>query len=184
MRVDYSELVVAIQDGDNPTANRLLQEVMPRLVDYLRVVMKADQHEAKECAQQALTDVLERIQKNKIKEDKYIFSYLMTASRNEYLKYTKFQHRFDADPDYDYEQAEPARQVRELIDEERQIFLRECLNELDEENRNFMKYVIANPDKSTKEYAAHFDISEANFRTKKSRLVSALHSCYKWKASQ
>ncbi|MCC5913510.1 MAG: sigma-70 family RNA polymerase sigma factor [Balneolaceae bacterium] len=184
MRVDYSELVVAIQGGDDPTANRLLKEVMPRLVEYLRVVMKADRNVAKECAQQAMADVLERIQKKKIKEDKYIFSYLMTASRNEFLKYSKFQHRFDTDPDEDYEQAEPAQQVQALIEEERMKILKSCLNELDEENREFIDYILNNPDKSTKEYAAHFKFSSANVRTKKSRLVNALHYCFKRKSSE
>jgi RNA polymerase sigma factor (sigma-70 family) len=184
VRVDYSELVVALQDGDDPTANRLLKEVMPRLVEYLRVVMKADENVAKECAQQAFTDVYERIQEDKIKEDKYIFSYLMTASRNEYLKYYKYQHRFDVDSDEAYEQAEPAEQIRSLIDKERMNILERCLDELERSSRSFIRYIMEYPDKSTREYADHFGISGANVRTKKSRIINALHYCYRRKSNR
>jgi RNA polymerase sigma factor (sigma-70 family) len=184
VRVDYSELVVALQTGDETTANDLLGEVMPRLVEYLRVVMKADENVANECAQQAFADVYERIRKDKIKDRKYIFSYLLTATRNEFLRYSKFQHRFDVDSDEAYEQVEPAEQVKALIDQERMSILEDCLYELDRDSRSFIRYIMDNPDMTSKEYGKHFKLTEANVRTKKSRIISMLHLCYKRKSSQ
>lgn len=184
MRIDYSELVTALRKGDESTANQLLSEVMPRLVEYLRVVMKTDENIARECAQQAFTDVFERIQQGKIKEKKYIFSYLLTATRNEFLRYTKQQHRFDADSNAAYEQSEPAEQIKALMDKERMLLLEECLYELDGESRFFIRYLIENPGKSSKEYGKKFKMSEVNVRTKKSRIVSQLHYCYKRKSSE
>lgn len=184
MRVDYSELVVALQSGDDSTANKLLEEVMPRLVEYLQVVLRADSNVAKECAQQAFTDVYERVRKNKIKEEKYIFSYLLTATRNEFLRYTKYQHRFDSDSDAAYEQVEPAEQVEALMEEERMNILEECLYELDRDNRGFIKYIIDNPDLSSRDYGNHFKLTEANVRTKKSRIVNMLHHCFKRKSTR
>lgn len=184
MRIDYSELVVALKKGDEPTANKLLDEVMPRLTEYLRVVMKADENVAQECAQQAFADVYERIRKGKIKEKKYIFSYLLTATKNEFLKYSKFQHRFQTGSDAIYDQALPAEQILALMDKERMSILSECMNELDRESRTFIQYIIDHPEKSSKDYGRRFDMSEANVRTKKSRVVSQLHFCYKRKSSE
>jgi RNA polymerase sigma factor (sigma-70 family) len=184
VRVDYSELVVALQNGDDTTANKLLEEVMPRLVEYLSVVLRADKNVAMECAQQAFTDVYERVRKDKIKDGKYIFSYLLTATRNEFLRYTKYQHRFDTDSEAAYEQVEPAEQVQALMEKERMIILEECLFELDRDSRTFIKYIIENPDKSSKEYGSYFKLTEANVRTKKSRIVNLLHHCFKRKSSR
>lgn len=184
MRIDYSDLVIALKKGDEPTANKLLDEVMPRLVEYLRVVMKADTNVAEECAQQAFADVYERIRKGKIKEKKYIFSYLLTATRNEYLRYSKFQHRFHTDSDAAYEQAEPAEQIRVLMDRERLELLEECLYELDSESRVFIRYIMDHPDKTAKEFGRKFNMSEVNVRTRKSRIINQLHLCYRRKSSE
>ena len=78
-RVDYSELVEALQKGNEAKASELLSEVIPRLEDYLQVVMSAEVNAAKECVQQAFLDVFEQIRRNNIKNNKYIFSYLINS---------------------------------------------------------------------------------------------------------
>lgn len=182
-RVDYSDLVEALCDGDEDTANQLLKEVMPRLEDYLQVVMNASEMEAKECAHQAFLDVYERIRKNKINEKKYIFSYLITTSRHTFLHYKKNQHRFVSELDEERHQVEPADQINALIEEERMAILEQCLEELDPDDRDFINYMLANPDATTKEISKKFGLSGANVRTKKSRLTHRLHHCYKRKMS-
>ncbi|CAN5364898.1 hypothetical protein BH23BAC3_BH23BAC3_35750 [soil metagenome] len=182
-RVDYSDLVDALRDGDEVTANQLLKEVMPRLEDYLKVVMNASPGEARECAHQAFLDVFERIRQDKIKESKYIFSYLITTSRHTFLHYRKAQHRFTSDPDDSLHQVEPADQITSLIDEERMRMLKECLDELDPDDRDLMNYMLANPDATTKQISKKFGLSGANVRTKKSRLTHSLHHCFKRKMS-
>ncbi len=182
-RVDYSDLVDALQDGDEETSNRLLSEVMPRLTDYLRVVMNASHQEAEECAHQAFADVFERIRKGKINESKYIFSYLITTSRNQFLHYKKSQHRFEMDPDEGIHQAEPADQIKALIEEERMSILESCLEQLDPDDRDLITYMLANPEATTKQISNKFGLSGANVRTKKSRLTHRLHHCFKRKMS-
>ena len=51
--------------------------------------MNANAQEAQECAYQAFSDVFERIRAGKINESKYIFSYLITTSRHQYLHFKK-----------------------------------------------------------------------------------------------
>lgn len=186
-RVDYSELVSALQDGDEETANELLVEVIPRLIDYLRVVMRAPAVDAEECAYQAFTDVLEYIREENIHDKKYIFSYLIKTARHEYLRHVKQKHRFvrnDLDEGYRHEQAEPAMQIQALMEKERMEILSDCLGELNRKSRKFIQYILDYPEKTTKELSARFRMSEASIRTKKSRIIDRLHFCFKTKSNR
>jgi len=181
-RVDYSELVDALLDGDELKAGELLEEVIPRLEEYLQVVMGANSKSAKECVHQAFLDVFEQIRKDNIRDQKFIFSYLIKASRHEYLRYKKHQHKFLYEEDTLDGTIQPARQIENLLDEERQRLLKECLDELDKKSREFITYFIKEPDTTTKEASKIFKLSGANVRTKKSRITSQLHECYKRKS--
>lgn len=183
-RLDYSELAEALSEGDVEKANELLKEVIPRLEKYLRVVMGASDPMARECVQQAFLDVYERIRMGNILDEKYIFGYLIKSCRNEYLHYTKRQHRFLYDSDSVQEHEQEPMQIESLMDKDRQRLLEECLDELDEESRDLITHYFKHPDATTKEVSRHFKISEANVRTKKSRITYKLHLCYKWKSSQ
>lgn len=184
IRVDYSELVEALQSGDDSKASDLLSEVIPRLEDYLQVVMSADPDAAKECVQQAFLDVFEQVRKDNIKNSKYIFSYMIKACRHEYLRFMKRQHKFDYDDDTFNEVYEPEEQFKNLLDKERQRILEECLSELRKKSREFIEYFMDKPEASTDDAVDEFDLSNANVRTRKHRILSRLHHCYKRKSSQ
>jgi hypothetical protein len=184
LRVDYSELVDALHKGDDVKANELLAEVIPRLEDYLQVVMSAEENAATECVQQAFLDVFEQIRKNNIKESKYIFSYLIKSCRHEYIRYVKHQHRFEYEESAFNEIYEPEEQFKNLLNKERQQILEECLGEIRKESREFIEYFMNRPDATTDDAVAEFDFSSANVRTKKHRILSRLHHCYKRKSNQ
>jgi RNA polymerase sigma factor (sigma-70 family) len=183
-RVDYSELVDALQSGNDEIAGVLISEIIPRLEDYLVVVMNADRNGAKECVQQSFLDVFEQIRKNKIKEGKYILSYLIKSCRHEYLRYAKREHKFKYEEGALNNLYEPEEQVKNLLDKERQRILAKCLNELQEKSRSFIEYFIDKPDISTTEASEHFGLSGAAVRTRKSRILSRLHHCYKRKSNE
>lgn len=183
IRVDYSELVEALHKGDDGKAGELLSEVIPRLQEYLRVVLKAAPEDAAECVQQAFLDVFEQIRKGNIKNSKYIFSYLIKSSRHEYFRYMKRQHKFDYHNEMD-EICEPEEQLENLLDKERQKILQECLSEMRTKSREFIEYFIDKPDASTNDAIKAFNLSSANVRTRKSRLLSRLHHCYKRKSTE
>jgi DNA-directed RNA polymerase specialized sigma24 family protein len=183
-RVDYSELVDALQSGDEDKANALLSEVLPRLEEYLVVVMRAEKHTAKECVQQAFLDVFEQVRRDNIRESKYIFSYMIKASRHEYMRHIKYHHRFDYDEEAFPDMVQPEEQIQRLVDVDRQKMLEECLNELDESSRELIVYFIDKPDATTKEASKKFKLTGANLRTKKSRILHKLHHCYKRKSSE
>jgi RNA polymerase sigma factor (sigma-70 family) len=183
-RVDYSELVKALKTGNDTKANELVSEVVGRLEDYLVVTMSADLNDAKECVQQAFVDVFEQVRKDKIKEPKYFFSYLIKSSRHEYLRYIKKQHRFKYEEEALNRQFIPEQQFQRLIDKERQQILKKCLEELQEKSRIFIEHFIDKPDTTTEEASEEFDLSASNVRTKKHRILSRLHHCFKRKSNQ
>jgi len=176
-RVDYSELVDALVQGDEQTADRLLKELIPRLKEYLRVVMGANREEGEECVQRALLGVIEQIRKRNIRNSKTIFSYLIKACRHEYIHHKKYEQRFHYTEDMDRGMSEPAQQITDLLDQERQEILKSCLDELDQSSRKFILHFLLNPDTTTKEASSSFGLSPANVRTRKSRLISRLHDC-------
>lgn len=184
-RVDYSELVYALQQNKEGEKSELLKELLSRLRDYLKVVLNASEKEAEECVQQTFVKVLEQIKEDNIREEKYIFSYMIRACRHEYFRFSKEQHRFN-NPMEDYQEhlVDPAEQIQNLMDKDRQKILEVCLKELREQSRKLIEYFIDKPDATTKEASAHLNISGANVRTRKSRIISRLHHCFKRKWRQ
>lgn len=183
-RVDYSDLVDSIYNGDNAKASFLLGEIIPRLVEYLKVTMSAKHNCARECVQQALVNVVEQIRKKNIRKPNYIFSYLMRACRNEYISYSQTKDRYTSGDSTFEHMAEPATQIENLIDEERQKLLEECISELDHDSKKFICYFLDNPESTTREVSRVFSLTEANVRTKKSRLIRQLHGMYQVKSAE
>ncbi len=183
-RVDYSELVEALQNGDNNKTTELVSEVIPRLEDYLSISMGADPDAAQECVQQAFVDVFEQVRKDNIKEPKYFFNYLIKSCRHEYLRYIKRQHKFKHEEKVLSQRFEYKHQLQCLLDRERQQILKKCLEELQKKSREFIEYFIDKTDATTKEAEEEFNLSGANVRTKKSRILNRLHHCYKRKSNE
>ncbi|MEX0594439.1 MAG: sigma-70 family RNA polymerase sigma factor [Balneolaceae bacterium] len=181
-RVDYSELVEVIQAGNGRRADELLSELMPRLVDYLRIGMGAPTERAREAVQQALLNVVEKIHEEKINHHRTIFRYLIRACRNEYLHQTGYEQRFDHETEVGDVDVQPPGQLAALLSDERQKILESCLNELDDESRSLIDHFFAHPDTTTRETSKEFGLSEANVRTRKSRIIARLHDCYKRKS--
>lgn len=146
--------------------------------------MNADRGSAKECVQQAFLDVFEQIQKGGIRESKYIFSYLIKACRHEYIRYSKREYKFKYEEEALNVLYEPEQQFQNLLDKERQRILQQCLDELKEKSRTFIEYFMDKPDASTDEAKEEFGLTSANVRTRKSRILSRLHHCYKRKSNE
>ena len=172
---DYSPLVDSIQQGDKTETNRLLSEVVPKLIEYLIYGLGASKEAAEDCAQQTVLKVLEQIRRKKIRQKNAIFSYLITTCRHEYLRYRRKEKRYMPDESINEHTCEPAEQASKLLHREKQQLLKECINELDPESKEFIVHFLIYPDTSTAEAARHFNLSESNVRTRKSRITHQLH---------
>jgi len=176
-RADYSELVTAIQQGDDETSERLLRELSQRLISYLCVVMNAPVEAAKDCVQEAILITLEKIKEDKIKYSKAVFAYLINTARNEYLRYNKGAYQFDPFEDSIRHLATPAQQV------ERMKILEQCISEMVATRRKFIKFYFEDLSRTNKDAMKRFKMSSGAVRAKKSHIVSELHECYKRKTS-
>lgn len=181
--MDYSDLVAAIENDDQQKIDELLKDIIPRLINYLVVTMRADRYNAEECVYESFIEVFQKVREGKIKNENYIYSYLIKSARHQYLKYLKRNHRFSGDEEQIRHIAEPAEQIERLLDEERQRILRECLGELKKKSREFIQYFIDQPEVTNEEASNAFNISNGNVRTRKSRLLNVLHECYKRKSN-
>lgn len=182
-RVDYSVLVNYIQQENVRQVNELLEELIPKLVEYLLITLAATEEAAKECVQQAFLNVYERIVGGKLKDPKSLLSYMMMTARNEYFNQYKKNKRYVDNEYITGSESEPASQIDRLVDRERKELLFECIEKLDDDSQIFILYFINHPDATTKEASDYFELTEANVRTKKYRITHQLHSLYKMRAN-
>jgi len=183
----YSEIVSALRENRQNEVNDLLDELIGRLRDYLQVVLNASEDDAAECAQNTFLLVHEKIMEGAIRNEEHIFSYFLRACRHEYFgmldkRWNRKREDIEKVRDYEQHLVSPEQQIKRLQDEDRQKILEACLNRLKKEPREFIEFLMAHPDLSTRELSRRLTMTEANVRTKKSRLVSRLHAClrYKW----
>lgn len=175
---DYSLLVDALRMGDHQKIDESLEDLILKLKQYLQVVMGANKQASEECSQQAFLNVYERIKKDKIRNKKYIYTYMIKACRHEYIRYVKKQHTFLSGDIIDQRFPEPAEQIEMLADKERMKILKICIAELDQDSREFITHFINYPETTTKKASQLFNISEANVRTKKYRITKTLHDAF------
>ncbi|HEX6983218.1 MAG TPA: sigma-70 family RNA polymerase sigma factor [Balneolaceae bacterium] len=180
---DYSELVHALRENKKGKANKMLNEVMHRLQDYLKAVLNATEFEAEECTQQVFINVYEQIKKGNIKDEKYIFRYMIQACRHEYFRISeeKKRYKFSIKNYLSEHLVSVPDQIENLVEEDRQRALNVCFDKLREDERTFIKYIFEVPGTTTKQISRQFNISSGHARTKKSRILSKLHECAKRK---
>jgi len=175
---DYSGLIDAILRDDRAAVDDLSSDLMKRVIIYLRIRMGAPESIAEECAYQAFSDVFEMIRNDRISDRKSIFKYFLTASRNEYLRFKKIEQRSDMDPSFSENiLPEPAQQLQNLIDEERQKLLKKCLQQLSDSNRSFIMTFFSSSSVNLIEISEKFNFSYAKTRTLKTRIMQELQRC-------
>ena len=177
-KVNYSELVTALQDHEQGKANRLLKKLLPNLKTYLEAVMDATPEDAEEAVHQAFYKTYEKIMNDEIKNKQFIFKYLIRACRNMYIRKNRHEERHT---EIESPRVAQAEQLENLLDEDRQRILRSCLEEMPERSRNFILYILNHPQASTKSLSDYFDISQSNARVKKMRIIDDLSHCVKKK---
>lgn len=147
-------------------------------MEYLRVTVKANHFHAEECAQHAVATVLERISRGNYEHDMNVMAYLLVSARNEYFAIIKRENREGSAVFHEMFFAEAEEQIILLADKDRERTLRKCLELLPAENRDFIIYLMQNPELSIIRISKIFNISPMNARTRKSRIITKLSDCY------
>ena len=174
--MDYTELYDAILNDDNSKVTELMSQLIPALMGFLRASMRASDADAKDCIQQALLLTIEKIKEDKIRDPSKLKFYLLTACRNIYLRMIK-HHNISLDETNPYHAVEPAKQLKNLLDEEKQRLLSFCLEHLNTDYYEFINYWLENPDTDAPTVAKFFNISVNNAWIRKHRIIKMLNEC-------
>jgi len=174
---DFSELIRAVQEGDDELANELLSDLTRVLISYLQTRKGASYDDAADCAQQTILLTYEAIKEDRIEDADRIFSYLMTTCKNNYYKLRENRKEYHYDRLPENPKIGPL-QINRLYEQERKRILNECINSLKDDYREFIKYWFQNPDSDATEVAKHFNISVNNAWVRKHRVIKMLQECY------
>lgn len=179
--MNFSNLVTALQEGNDQEVNRLIEALRPRLMAFLRTHMNADHADAEDCAQDSLLISINVIKEGRLKNPDRVLSYILTTCRNTYLKMQK-KNRDESMGKIPDEYQHAPRQLQSLLDKEQESLLEWCLSQLKDKHQQFMEYWFDHPDSHAKKVAEQFDISVNNVWTRKHRLIKKLNKCYREKS--
>lgn len=175
------EFTKAVLNDDKNIIEDYAKRIVPKVMEYLMITLKANKFHAEECTHHAFSIVLDRIKSNLLDESTSILSYMITTSRNEYFKMLKNEIREGAAILQEQYYVDSQEQLEALIDSERIQVLSKCLLQLDQKSKEFIEYVMRHPEYSMLKIGKIFNISPENARTRKSRIVSQLSECVKKK---
>jgi RNA polymerase sigma factor (sigma-70 family) len=184
-KVDYSELIDALESRQNGESNKFLDGLTSRTCDFLQATMDASRQDAEDAVQEGFLMAYEKFIHDELKEEKFFYKYLLTCCRNAYLKIIGYEDRSHDEPEHIFRgMISPHKQIANLLNKDRQQVLQACLEKLKPEEQEFITYLLNNPDKSTKEISKHTGLSESNVRVKKSRIIDDLSYCAQKKMEQ
>lgn len=177
---DFSALIQAFRENDERRINALLLELYDRLEMYLRVVYDCDTELAKDIVQTAMNRVIKKINEEAILDSKSLLSYCMISCKNQFFRLVKDEKKRSMQTVELDEQLVPDHEhaLHHLLSKERMRILNDCIHGLNELNRRLIEFLLAQPDASTSEIEQQFQLSYASARTRKTRIIQALHDCY------
>lgn len=176
--MDYSELVRAVQEGDEVTANRMCAEALPILKKYLIANLNASPEDAEDAVQKMFEYVLQKIRQDEIKNPGGILSYMLTGTRHSYLKGIRDFETVEFDEMVSEPVSNPD-QIWNLIQEERMEILKRCMKFLKGHYKTMCDFIFQNPSADSEDIAEHFDISLNNAWIRKHRVLKKLSDCAK-----
>ena len=174
--MEFSELIKAINSGDQEKTSQLFEEIRPYLERFLMLEMGADATNAEEYSQVACVQVFEAIKKGKVENPQKLKTYLISTCRNAYLK-TQTRKKEHPDNTLDHKITSDPQQLENLIEEEKMELLKKCMEKLPEKDKDFIDYLFQNIESETKQLARHFKMTLNNVWVRKHRIINKLKEC-------
>lgn len=145
--------------------------------------MNVDGAEAEDCVQEAILSFWKALEENRIENPKKLHTYLLSTCRNTYLnRNAKTTEVLSETVSEDY--FEDPQQLRRLVEEERWAIVHDCIDELNEGYRTFIKFWYDHPKYEAESIARHFKMSVNNAWTRKHRIIKILKSCFQKKIKE
>lgn len=181
--MNYAPLVKAIQEGDQKTANRMIAEATPILIQMLKVRMNASQEDAEDAVQKMFLYVIQAIREDRIENPSGLLSYMIMSCRHNYLKKVETD-RHDSLDDQIREPSTVPDQLSRLINSELQEIYMDCIDRLKESYKTFYRYYLKHEEKDASEIAKEFGMSVNNVWTRKHRILTRIRKCVQSKMDQ
>jgi RNA polymerase sigma factor (sigma-70 family) len=155
---------------------RTTNELRSNLIMFLRASMKASINDAEDAIQNVFMYTINNIRSGNIEDAQRIGAYMVKAAKNQFLSMLRKGEleSLDENPAY---VASLNEQIEVLVEEEKLEALRDCVDELDDNNRSFMRFWLLKPDEKAEVIANYFKMSVNNVFTKKHRLIKILRDC-------
>ncbi|HCD51645.1 MAG TPA: sigma-70 family RNA polymerase sigma factor [Balneolaceae bacterium] len=174
--MDYSEFVAAVEKNDRVVLARLTPIIISVLIKYLKVRLHAGHEDAQDCAQNALLGTIEQIRAGQVENPDTIIYYLFTSARNEFITLLR-KHKEESYEEVPDSYKQDGDQLKNLLEEERQVVLEKCMNELRPDYKEYISYWFRHAGDEAAAVAKHFKISVNNAWTKKHRIIKMLKEC-------
>lgn len=174
--MDYTELVHAIQNGDDAKANKMCAEAHPILIKYLIANMGASQEDAEDAVQKMFEFLIPKIQKDQIQRPGGLLSYMLMGCRHAFLKNIRDLNINDQEPLED-DPSVDATQIWNLVNEERASILKKCIESLKSHYKDMVQFLFQYPEADASDIAEKFDISINNAWIRKHRVIKQLSDC-------
>lgn len=175
--MDYSDLVEAVQNGDERTVNQRCADAVPVIRAYLVANLNASKEDAEDAVQRMFEYVFPKIQNGEIAKPSALLSYMLTGARHSYFKILNKYGSYESLDDFKDLQVSEADQIENLVNEEKKSILKRCMDRLRDHYRSLMEFSFANPEAETKDIAERFDISISNAWARKHRATNELEDC-------
>lgn len=178
------ELETALAKGSVEQVEQMLPLLLPGLISFVRVRFNAGLHDAEDAASGAVLQVMEKLREGHYFDVDRLTAYLRVSARRLYYRSANRQTIFDKKEeitDDDLSEELVSDHLETLIETERMLALKSCINSLAEDARDFIEHMLRNAADNAERLAAHFSTSVNNIWTKKSRILKQVHECVKKK---
>lgn len=174
--MNYSELVRAVQEGDDRTASKLCEEALTILKRYLIANYNASPEDAEDAVQKMFEYVIPKIRNDEITNPSGLLSYMLSGVKHAYFKNLRKYENDEVDS-LDEEPESEGLQLWRLISDERKRILEECIKYLKLHYRSLAEFIFDHPEADSYDIAEQFEISVNNAWIRKHRVIKQLSEC-------
>jgi RNA polymerase sigma factor (sigma-70 family) len=171
--LDFFDGVLA---HDEAKISKAVSKLRVHLLEYLRVMMKADLADSEDVVQNVFLNTINTIRDGAIDEPSKLGSYIIKATRNQYFSLKRRVQLEELDQNTEYF-ASLSEQIDALVEQEKYEALQDCVEELDTDNKAFIRYWLSKPDEKAEKIAEYFKIKINLVFTKKHRIIKMLANC-------
>lgn len=176
--MQFEALIRALRSGNKSLIDAEIAGYFEVMVGYLISRMQASPDDAQDAAQQTILKLLEQGENQQIKCPSKSAAYVLAVLKNEYLKIIRKSYSSSCEPIEKYMNLPSGPDQHDLlIDNERIILLKECIEQMTEKNKAFIALWMTEPFPETVDVAEHFGISVSNAWTMKHRIIKWLNNC-------